>query len=93
MRVLEWARKGYIDDTQTLQQLDQVRAERQDTEHGLRAARKLASQADEVIDAAEVAAAIWDSLEHVPGFFDEHTGDPVEPTEEQWRKLVTSVAD
>ena len=76
-----------------LQQLDQVRAERQDIKHELQVARKAAERYDSVIGTAEVVAALWDSLDHRPGFFDETTGDPVEPTDEEWRELITSVAD
>lgn len=93
LRVLEWARKGYVDDTQMLQQLDQVRAERQDVEHDLQAARKLAEESDKDIEAAEAVAAIYDSLEHRPGFYDEVTGEPAEPSDEEWRDLITSVVD
>jgi hypothetical protein len=94
MRVVEIHRKGYIDDTVMLAQLDQVRAERQDVEGELKLAQHAAGDVDWVTQAAEWFGQLMASI---PGpvvpFVDERTGEQVEPTDDEWRERIKAVVD
>jgi len=93
IRIITMARKGHIDETQMLQQLDQVRAERQDVQHELKLARKVARDVDWIVEAAQWFTELAASLPMAEGFHDEATGERLEPTPEQWRDLIHNVVD
>jgi site-specific DNA recombinase len=93
MRIITMARKGHIDETQMLQQLDQVRAERQDVDHELKLARKVAEDADLIVEAAEWFRQLAKQAPMARGFYDEVTGERVEPIPEEWRALIRNVVD
>jgi hypothetical protein len=73
--------------------LDQVRAERQDAEHELRAARQAAADVDWVTEAADWFRQVCDGAPIRAGFVDETTGEPCEPTAEEWRHLTRAVVE
>jgi hypothetical protein len=93
LKVLEWARKGYIEESQMLQQLDQIRAERGELQGQIEAATPIAEQASDLMWAADCFRELAATARMVPGFTDERTGEKVEPTEQEWKELIRAVVD
>jgi hypothetical protein len=90
--VITQARERRISQTQMLQQLDQVRAERQDVYHELKLARKVAEDVDLIVEAAEWFRQLAEQAPMAKGFFDEQ-GNEAKPTPEQWRDLILAAID
>jgi len=88
----EQAQKGNISEAVMVQLIDQARAERADVEHGL----KLAQQAADGVDWARELAGWMNQMmapKRVSVWTDEQTGEPVEPTDAEWREKVREVVE
>jgi hypothetical protein len=93
VKVVDWGERGIIDEANMLKRLDDIKTERRALGDALEVAQKVASEALDLVESAELFLGLAHALGPTPQFYNEVTAEPEEPTPGEWRSIIEWVVD